>query len=74
MRVTEMSLFVEKEKFSVNFYENTSKQQKGIVYQYVAHFREKNSSVNIFPLLVVWSKPLFKQIQIFLRFASFQTC
>ncbi len=27
----------------MNFIENTSKQQKGIVYQYVAHFGEKNS-------------------------------
>ena len=32
-----------KEKFYMNFSKNISKQQKGIVLQYVAHFGEKNS-------------------------------
>ena len=37
----------------MDFPKNASKQQKGIVWQYVAHFAEKNIFVNIYPLLLV---------------------
>ena len=40
----------------MNLPKNASKQQKCIVQQYVAHFVEKNVFVNIYPLLLVWSK------------------
>ena len=39
--------------FSMNFPQNASKQQKGIVKQYVAHFVEKNSFFNNYPVLMV---------------------
>ena len=55
----------------MNFLKNSSKQHKGHVYQYVAHFVEKNCFFNIYPLLLVWSKQFFKQIQIFLRICPF---
>ena len=37
----------------------------------MAHFVEKKGFVNIYPLLLIWSKNVFKQIQIFLRIFSF---
>ena len=52
----------------MNFPKNASKQQKGLVYQYVAHFVEKFFFVLIFiPFYWFDQKHLFKEIQIFLR-------
>ena len=49
----------------MNFQKNTSKQQKGIVSLYVAHFEVKNKFLLIFPPFNwVDQKQLFKQIQI----------
>ena len=45
--------FISKKKSSMNFPQNASKPEKGIVWQYVAQFVEKNSFVNIYPLLQV---------------------
>ncbi len=52
--------------------ENTSKQQRGIVYQYVAHFGEKNIFLLLFvPFYWFDQKKLFKLIQIFFRICFF---
>ncbi len=40
----------------MNFHKNASKQQKRIVYLYVAQVEEKKSFVNIYPLVLVLSK------------------
>ena len=57
----------------MNFHENASKQQKSIVYLYVADFEEKNKYFLIFlPFKWFDKKQFFKQIQIFLRIALFK--
>ena len=45
-----------KENISVNFPQNTSKQQTSIVFLYVAHLEEKNNFFLYTPILLVWLK------------------
>ena len=40
----------------MNFPQNASKQQKDSVLHNMAHFVEKIFFLNIYPLLLVWSK------------------
>ncbi len=59
----------------MNFPQNTSKQQKGIVSLYVAHFEVKKKFLLIFPPFNwVDKKKLFKQIQIFRWICHFFNC
>ena len=56
----------------MNFIKNASKQQRDIVYQYLAHFAGKQKFlVIIIPVYWFDPKKLFKQIQIFLRICLF---
>ena len=56
----------------MNFSKKTSKQQKGLVYQYVANLWRNFFYYIFIPFYWFKQKQLFKQIQIFLRFASFK--
>ncbi len=47
----------------MNFPENTSKEQKGIVWWYFAHFEKKFFLLIIIPFYSFVQKQLFKQIQ-----------
>ena len=59
--------YVKKEKLSMNFPKNASKSHKVQLISVWLTFWRKTVFVNIYPLLLVWSKKLFKHIQIFLR-------
>ena len=59
----------------MNFSKIASKQQKGIILQYVcgSHCGEKQFLLIFIPFLMFDQKQLFKQIQIFLRIGPFHT-
>ena len=60
---------------SVNKPENAPKQQKLIVYLYVAHFGEKNSfSYYLSPFTDLFKKSCLNISKYFTGFAPFQTC
>ena len=72
VRFWDSHFYVQKEKFSMNFHQNASKQQKGIVLHYVAHFVEKNIFVNIYPLLLVIKKSCLNKSKFSSVFAPFK--
>ena len=57
----------------MNFPKNASKQQKGIVLRYLAHFVEKKVFANIYPLLLVLlKKSCLNKSKISSRYATFK--
>ena len=57
----------------MNFPKYASKQQRGIIWSLCLTLWRKTVFVNIYPILLIWSKIVVKQIQIFLRIFPFQT-
>ena len=59
----------------MNFLQNASKQQKGIVLQYMAHFVEKNSfCYHLFPVTVLIKNNCLNKSKFSSGFSTFKHC